>query len=342
MSIVLRGRRSLFSSLVQPSRSFRCPSTAATRTKTFLSRPVSLPSLVSQCFHSAPVRFIKFNISEQPQKLQPSGPMQSYSESFPSSGGDALVRVDFDGESRIWVLTMLAKDTPDNRLSHNLINNGLLPALAHVEQAWDKMVNDGTNDQGAALITTGGTDASAKIFSNGLDLEKAIADPHFFDRCLNNLYEKLMTFPVPTIASVNGHAFAGGFGLACAHDYRVMNESRGYLCMNEIDFGAPLPHGLQMALASKISDIKTMRKVVLEGHRFSAKEALEAGIIDATAAGQQATLDKSKQLADAIKGKAKMNVWAANKEVIYHPFLKVLRTKHEDSEEQLHTPRAKM
>lgn len=267
--------------------------------------------------------------------------MDSYTKHFPSES-DALTRLDFDGTSRVWVLTFLGKDTPDNRLSHNFINNGLLPALDFVEQQWESMVNNSQNDLGAALITTGGVDASAKIYSNGLDLEKAIADPHFFDQCLNNLLEKLMTFPVPTIAAINGHGFAAGFGLACAQDYRVMNQKRGYLCMNEIDFGAPLPFGLQMSLASKITDIITMRKIVLEGHRFSAVEAKQAGFVDLLADSPQDTLDVAKKLADSIKIKAKMNVYGANKEVIYAPFIKALRTKHDDAEDELHTPRAKM
>ena len=47
-------------------------------------------------------------------------------------------------------------------------------------------------------------------------------------------------YPMPTIALINGHAFAGGLMLAMFHDYRVMNPHRGYLCLNELDFGAPL------------------------------------------------------------------------------------------------------
>lgn len=213
--------------------------------------------------------------------------------------------------------------------------------MEHVEDAWSDMLGSGESSEGAALISTGGTDASAKIYSNGLDFEKATADPHFFDTHLNALYEKLLTFPIPTIAAINGHAFAAGFGLACSHDYRVMNAKRGYLCMNEIDFGAPLPFGLQKALASKISDQKTMRKIVLEGHRFSAKEAYEAGIVDVLAESPQDTLDKAVELAGRFKIKAKMNAYGSNKQVIYADAIKVMRTSNDDANEQLFTPRAK-
>ncbi|CBQ73617.1 conserved hypothetical protein [Sporisorium reilianum SRZ2] len=271
---------------------------------------------------------------------RPRATMKSYTQFFPSES-DALIKLDFDGETRIWVLTMLGRETPDNRVTHRLIGEALLPALEHVEDKWGDMLSNGESAEGAALISTGGTDAAAKIYSNGLDFEKATADPHFFDTHLNALYEKLLTFPIPSIAAVNGHAFAAGFGLACTHDYRVMNAKRGYLCMNEIDFGAPLPYGLQQALASKIADQKIMRKIVLEGHRFSAQEAYDAGFVDVLADSPKDTLDKALELAARIKIKAKMNAWGSNKQVIYADAIKVVRQSNDDSNAQLFATRAK-
>ncbi|KAJ1023887.1 hypothetical protein NDA13_004721 [Ustilago tritici] len=284
-----------------------------------------------------------FDISKvpryKPSTLSPT--MQSYTKHFPSES-EPLVSLSFNGESHIFILTMLGNETPDNRLTHKFIGEALLPAIAHVEHQWNEMLSSGQSDQGAALVTTAGTSDSAKIFSNGLDLEKAIADPLFFDTHLNELCEKLLTLPIPAIAAVNGHAFAAGFGLACAHDYRIMNAKRGYMCMNEIDFGAPLPHGLQMTIASKISDQKTMRKVVLEGHRFSAEEAFQAGFVDGLADSPKETLEKALQLAEKLKGKAKMNAWGTNKEVIYANAVKAVRMKHDEATRLLYAPRAKM
>lgn len=309
------------------------------------TRPISLPpsshrlrSSISILSKPSPI----FDLSKIPRynTCSPSPKMQSYTKQFPTTS--PLVSLSFNGETRIFILTMLGNETPDNRLTHKFIAEGLLPALTHVEESWESMLHSGQSDLGAALVTTGGTSDTAKIFSNGLDFENAIADPHFFDTHLNALYEKLLTLPIPAIAAVNGHAFAAGFGLACVHDYRIMNAKRGYMCMNEIDFGAPLPHGLQMALASKIADMGTMRKIVLEGHRFSANEAQQAGFVDGTGESPKEVLDKAVELAERLKGKAKMNAWGSNKEVIYANAIKVIRMKHDEATAALYAPRAKM
>lgn len=75
-----------------------------------------------------------------------------------------------------------------------------------------------------------------------------------------------------------------------------------------------------------------MRKIVLEGHRFSASEALENGIVDFLSPGKgekgaaKETLDGALALADKIRVKASKDAWGSNKLVLYHPWISVLRT----------------
>ncbi|RWA09419.1 hypothetical protein EKO27_g5682 [Xylaria grammica] len=92
---------------------------------------------------------------------------------------------------------------------------------------------------------------------------------------------RFLAYPMPTVALINGHAFAGGIFLAMHHDYRVFTGSgRGYACVNELDFGAPLPPPLSSIIRIKTTPL-VYRSVVLEAKRFDAKAALEAGIVDA-------------------------------------------------------------
>jgi enoyl-CoA hydratase/carnithine racemase len=75
-------------------------------------------------------------------------------------------------------------------------------------------------------------------------------------------------------------AFAGGLMLAMYHDYRIFNPSRGFLCLNELDFGYPLKPAMSSVFRQKVPYAATYRSLVLEAKRFTAKEALEGGIVD--------------------------------------------------------------
>ena len=85
---------------------------------------------------------------------------------------------------------------------------------------------------------------------------------------------------MPTIALINGHAFAAGLMTAMMHDYRIMNPHRGFLCLNELDFGAPLKPPMASIFREKLPRPDTFRTMILESKRFNALEALKEGIVD--------------------------------------------------------------
>ena len=85
-----------------------------------------------------------------------------------------------------------------------------------------------------ALVTTG----RGKFFSNGIDLDWMLGDtpkdiPEFI-RGMLGVWARIMSMPIPTIAAVNGHAFAGGAMFSLAHDHVLMRSDRGYWCVNEV------------------------------------------------------------------------------------------------------------
>lgn len=75
------------------------------------------------------------------------------------------------------------------------------------------------------------------------------------------------SYPMPTIALLNGHAFAGALMLAMMHDYRIMNPHRGYVCLNEVELGVPLRPPMSSVFRQKVTP-GTYRSLVLEGRRF--------------------------------------------------------------------------
>ena len=106
-----------------------------------------------------------------------------------------------------------------------------------------------------------------------------------------------MTLPVPTVACINGHAFAGGCLLALAMDYRVMRTDAGFVCMNEIDMGlvassAPskIKPGVFKNADWKMTSIlrarlapAVVRDMFLKAVRLPGKDALAMGVVDAVA-----------------------------------------------------------
>lgn len=117
------------------------------------------------------------------------------------------------------------------------------------------------------VITTSGI---SKFYSNGLDLEHASFTPGFFPESLYALWRRVLTYPMPTIALLNGHAFAGALMLAMMHDYRIMNPHKGYLCLNEVELGVPLRPPMSGVFRQKVSH-QTYRRLVLEAYRFKVR-----------------------------------------------------------------------
>lgn len=148
----------------------------------------------------------------------------------------ALVKLEVDTStpSPIFILTFLSAQTPDNRLTPQFLT-AVLSALQHVQQTFENdILSSSDHPQGAALVLTGQTSGPhSKFFSNGLDFESAISERGFFDKYLFPVYDKLMCYPMPVVASIGGHAFAAGFGLASSCDFAIMGK-KGFLCMNEV------------------------------------------------------------------------------------------------------------
>lgn len=90
--------------------------------------------------------------------------------------------------------------------------------------------------------------------------------------------------------------------LAMYHDYRIFNPSKGFLCLNELDFGVPLRPPMSSVFREKLHP-SIYKSMVLEAKRFSGKDALEAGIVDALG-GLDEVLVMVKERKLAEKGKS--------------------------------------
>jgi enoyl-CoA hydratase len=130
----------------------------------------------------------------------------------------------------------------------------------------------------AVVILTGAGD---RAFCAGADLsafggDKSPLELHHGRHALIDLFIEMAELGKPIIGRINGHALAGGFGLACACDLLVAVDTATF-GTPEINVGV-WPMMIQAVLRSNLP-----RKVVLEmimlGDRWSATQLQEHGLI---------------------------------------------------------------
>jgi enoyl-CoA hydratase/carnithine racemase len=220
----------------------------------------------------------------------------------------------------------------DNRLVKTLINDALQPALQTVEREWRKERAEGRarkdKDAGAAALVIVGRLDQEKFFSNGFDFPSIVNDPAWFWVTFDPLLLYLLTFPLPTVAAINGHCFAAGAILSLACDYRIMTDGakrNTWMCMNEVDFGAAWPVSFAALVRAKVSATAT-RRFVVEGHRFTPPEARDAGLVDEiVAGGTLGVLKRAQEIAQEKAPKAREGVWGLIKTELYRPVIELVR-----------------
>ncbi len=216
--------------------------------------------------------------------------------------------VDLKQEGEVFILTMQSGENRFNRVFIEAMNQ----ALDRVESSKGP----------AALVTFGGEE---KFYSNGLDLAWLMGDGlkergEFIPAVLRFL-GRVMAFPVPTVAAINGHAFAAGAMLALVHDFRVMRADRGFFCLPEVDIKIPFAPGMTALIKSRLSPA-TFRDLMLTGMRIGGLEAKERGIVDDAVPADQ-VLSKAIARAASLANKDR-NVYQTIKRGMYAEALALL------------------
>lgn len=131
--------------------------------------------------------------------------------------------------NNVYTLTLVGAD--EHRFTPTSIPE-IMAALDEVE----------ADPKAAALVTMG----EGKFFSNGLSLSLenrgSMENMQLIDK-FHALLKRMLTFPMPTIAAISGHAVAGGCMFALAHDYRFMRADKGFMFLSEIDIKLPFSPG---------------------------------------------------------------------------------------------------
>jgi methylglutaconyl-CoA hydratase len=184
-------------------------------------------------------------------------------------------------------IALLTLNRPDKR---NAVSFEL---VADVMNALDAVEKSTASD---VLIITG----AGKAFCAGLDLEdlkrltgktheQNIAD----SRTMANLFRRIYDFAKPTIAAVNGHAIAGGTGIATMCDFTlaVPDAKFGY---TEVKIGF-VPAIVSSYLVFQVGH-KIARDLLLTARLFDAAEAHRYGLVNEIVAPEN-LMERANQLA---------------------------------------------
>ncbi|XP_033921180.1 enoyl-CoA delta isomerase 1, mitochondrial [Melopsittacus undulatus] len=168
------------------------------------------------------------------------------------------------------VATMKFKSPPVNSLSLDFLTEFCI-SLEKLE-----------NDRACRGVVI--TSAIPKIFSSGLDITEMCgkSTEHYaeFWRAVQEIWLRLYSSNMVTLAVINGSSPAGGCLIALSCDYRIMAENPKYtIGLNEAQLGIVAPFWFKDTFVSVVGQRVAERSLQL-GSLYPAPEALKFGIVD--------------------------------------------------------------
>jgi len=216
-----------------------------------------------------------------------------------------------DGE--VAIITM---SNGENR--HNPdFNRAILGAFDEIE---------GDEAVSSVVITSG----DQKNWSQGIDVEwilgamnnnemQSIKD---FMYGLNAIFTRILSFPMPVIASINGHAFGDGAILACACDFRFMKSDRGYFCFPEVDIGIPFLPSM-LAILRKAIPYHKLEELVYSGKKATADELESAHVIVKACGNAETLLKEAKDFASTFS--KKRSIFEQHKKRLHKHIIEIMK-----------------
>jgi len=182
-----------------------------------------------------------------------------------------------------------------------------------LEDLWGRLTQD---PQGFRCVVL--TGAGEKAFCGGGDLkERNGMTPQQWTRqheIFERQYWALLDMPLPTIAALNGHTFAGGLELAMTCDF-MYASSKAKLALTEVTLGIMPGAGGTQLLPRAIGE-RRAKEIMMTGKPFSAQDALEWGLVNAVFEPSE-VLPKALETARTIASNAPLSIKQLKKSIRY-------------------------
>lgn len=177
--------------------------------------------------------------------------------------------------------------------------NAMSPQL-HREM--DEVLDELAIDQETLILVITG---AGEAFCAGQDLElffrAGAKDPAMMQRTRRASnrwrWQKLSTFPKPTIAMINGYCFGGAFTQVCACDFAIAADEATF-GLSEVNWGI-LPGGIVAWNVTQVLRYRDALYYAMTGDTFDGRKAREIGFVNMSvplAELRQATVSFAKKL----------------------------------------------
>jgi enoyl-CoA hydratase/carnithine racemase len=128
------------------------------------------------------------------------------------------------------------------------------------------------------------------------------------------MYWTLVDLPIPVIAAVNGHAYAGGLEMALSCDF-IYASNAARFALTEVTLGIMPGAGGTQNLPRAIGE-RRAKEIILTGKPFTAQQALEYGLANAIFEPGN-VLEHAIETALTISGNAPLSVRQVKKSIRY-------------------------
>lgn len=145
---------------------------------------------------------------------------------------------------------------------------------------------------------------------NGMTDAQWVAQHEIFERA----FQALLDCPVPVIAAVNGHAYAGGLEMVLASDFAYGVDTARF-ALTEVTIGIMPGAGGTQTLPRIVGE-RRAKEIILTGTPFNAQQALDWGILNAVHSAEE-LLPAALATAARIAGNAPISVRQAKRSIHY-------------------------
>lgn len=178
---------------------------------------------------------------------------------------------------------------------------------------WTLLTEDARDIRCIVFTATGG-----RVFCAGGDLKERHGMTDAAWQAQHEIFERAylaqMDCPIPIIAAVNGHAYAGGLEMVLASDFAYAAEGVRF-ALTEVTIGIMPGAGGTQTLPRAVGE-RRAKEIILTGRPFTAQQALDWGILNAIYA-PDALLPAALETAGVIAGNAPLSVRQAKRSIHY-------------------------